>query len=107
LQVELGEVIATRVLHLIEGEGPSVEEVVVKIGKPVPFPDGRHYICPFQITGMGDEETRYAAGIDAVQALQLVMIPIGGYLVRLNQSCGGRLRWDGDEHGDLGFPTLE
>ena len=106
MQVELGEVIATRVLRLADGEASTVRKVVVKIGKPVPFPDGRHYLCPFQVTGMGDEETRYAAGIDAVQALQLVMIPIAGYLVGLNRSSGGRLRWDGDEHGDLGFPTL-
>ena len=106
MQVELGEVIATRVLRLADGEASTVREVVVKIGKPVPFPDGRDYLCPFQITGMGDEETRYAAGIDAVQAPQLVMLALGGFLFGLNESCGGRLRWDGDEHGDLGFPTL-
>lgn len=107
MQVEIGEIIATRVLRLINNEPASPNEVVVKIGRPTPFPDGRSYFCPFQITGMGDEKTRYAAGIDPVQSLQLVMIALGGYLFALHKKCEGQLRWEGDEQGDLGFPTPE
>jgi hypothetical protein len=107
LQVELGEVIATRVLRMTDGELLSAKEVVVKIGKPVPFPDGRDYFCPYQITGIGDEKIRYSGGIDAVQALQLALIGAGSHLFALNDSCAARLRWEGDEHGDLGFPALD
>jgi hypothetical protein len=98
----IGDVIATRVL-LLAGDD-SGRETLVQIGKPCPFPDGKDYYCPYQITGLVDGKVRYAAGIDAVQALQLVMGIIGAHLYSRNQSCGGRLRWEGDEGGDLGFP---
>jgi hypothetical protein len=47
------------------------------------------------------------SGIDSIQALQLSMAAIGAILFHLNQERGGKLRWDGDENGDLGFPTPE
>lgn len=106
MQVELGEVVATRVLRLLGGETSPAKEVVVKIGKPKPFPDGRDYFCPYQITGLGDEKVQYSGGIDAIQALHFAIVAAGSDLFALNELCGGRLRWDGDEHGDLGFPTL-
>jgi hypothetical protein len=79
----------------------------VKIGLPRQFPDSTDYYCPVQVVAEGDNrgQISYAAGIDAVQALQLGMKLAGGILVRVNQLCGGKLRWDGDETGDLGFPT--
>jgi len=98
-----GEIIATRVLRL--GGETSGQEILVQIGKPCPFPDGKDYYCPYRITGLGESKVRYAAGIDAVQALQLVMEIIGADLCSRNRSCGGRLRWEGDEGGDLGFPS--
>jgi hypothetical protein len=107
LQVELGEVVATRVLRLLGGETSPDDEVVVKIGKPQPFPDGRDYFCPYQITGLGDGKVRYSGGIDAIQALHLAIVGAGSDVFALNELCGGQLRWDGDERGDLGFPTLE
>ena len=105
MQVELDEVVATRVLRLLGGETSPDKEAVVKIGKPQPFPDGRDYFCPYQITGLGDEKVRYFGGIDAIQALHLAIVAAGADVFALNELCGGRLRWDGDEHGDLGFPT--
>ncbi len=66
----------------------------------------RDYFCPFQIAGLGDERVRYAAGIDSVQALQLVMTMVGAYLFALNESCDRGLRWDGDEKGHLGLSHL-
>ncbi len=103
-QVELGEVIATRELNLRE-VGGSDRKVSVRIGKPSPFSDGRDYSCPFQIAGIGDEKIRFGVGIDSVQALQSVMTMVGAYLFALNKSHNGGLNWEGDEHGDLGFPT--
>jgi hypothetical protein len=29
---------------------------------------------------------------------------VGGILYGLNEKAGGKLRWEGDESGDLGFP---
>ena len=36
--------------------------------------------------------------------LQLAMELVGGILYGLNEKAGGKLRWEGDESGDLGFP---
>ena len=105
-QIELGEVIATRELQLSAAGGPD-RIVSVRIGKPRPFSDGRDYFCPYQITGVGDEKVSAAAGIDSVQALQLVMTAVGADLFALNRSCYGGLNWEGGKHGDLGFPTLD
>lgn len=99
----VGEIIATRTLRRAGDD--SENEILVQIGKPCQFPDGRAFYCPYQIVGLGDTKVRYAAGIDAVQALQLVMGIIGADLYSRNQSWGGRLCWEGDEGGDLGFPS--
>lgn len=98
----IGDVIATRVLRVGDNTGT---EILVQIGKPCQFADGRGYYCPYQIVGLGDTKVRYGAGIDAVQALQLVMGIIGADLYSRNRSCGGELRWEGGEGGDLGFPS--
>lgn len=99
---DVGEAIATRVLHL-HGEGETREAVVI-IGKPRPFADSSGYYCPFQIRGLGSEKVKWAAGVDAVQAIELVMKAIGAELHVLNELHNGRLRWEADDTGDLGFP---
>ena len=99
----VGEVIATR--RLFRAGDDTAGVIAVKMGKPVPYPDGQDYYCPYQVTGLGDEKVRYAAGIDAFQAMQLALRMIGTDLyIRLNRLCAGRLRWEGDDDGDLGFP---
>jgi hypothetical protein len=99
----VGPVVATR--H-IRAEGPDEVSYLVKIGLPQQFPDSADYYCPVQVLSERDNQGKvlYSAGIDAVQALQLGMKLAGGILFRLNQDCGGKLRWEGDEKGDLGFP---
>jgi hypothetical protein len=98
----VGEVIATR---SIRREG-SETTYLVKSGLPRRFLDSTDYYCPVQVASDSDESgsVLFSAGIDSVQALQLAMKLIGGILQRLNQEAGGKLRWDGDENGDLGFP---
>lgn len=99
----VGQVIATRCIRI---EGSNEGAYWVKIGLPQPFPDSNDFYCPVQITSVSgnDGKISYSAGIDSVQALQLSMILVSGILSRLNQELGGKLRWDGDENGDLGFP---
>jgi hypothetical protein len=99
----VGQVIATRSIRY---EGSKDVAFVVNIGLPQPFRDAGDFYCPVQITpSSGDEApVSYSVGIDSVQALHLAMKNAGGILFGINESCGGRLRWDGDENGDLGFP---
>ena len=101
---ELGEIIAVRELYIVE-ERETERKIQVTIGKPQAFPDSGGYYCPFQITGIGGEEIKYAAGVDAMQSLQLVMIIIGATLQFFNGETGNRLHWEGGSEGDLGFPT--
>jgi hypothetical protein len=95
------EVIATRSILVKDKE----KKITIIIGKPKQFPDTPDYYCPYQILGIGDEKIRYAAGIDAVQAIQLAMVMIGSDLYTLKEATTGQLRWKGDEKGDLGFPA--
>jgi hypothetical protein len=79
--------------------------VQVLVGVPKRFPDSVNYYCPFQIVALGDEEIRYAAGVDAIQALQLVMSMIGAILRYRSEQVAGNVRWEaGAREGDFGFP---
>ncbi len=98
----LGEIIATRTLYFVD-EGNLRRTVSVLVGKPQPSPDSSAYQCPFQVIGLGSQKTHLARGNDSIQALQSAMSLIGGNLNRLNQELGGKLRWNGDQNGDLGF----
>ncbi len=100
---KIDEVIAVRELTLETDDG--VETISVLIGKPERWSDSTAYLCPYQLRGAGlQENVRSAAGVDAVQALQLVMHMIGAHLDHLNEQCGGRLRWSNES--DLGFPEM-
>ena len=103
---DLGDLIAFRELN-ITGEGKLDKAIKVMVGKPLPFPDSGGYYCPFQIVGVGGEEIKYAAGVDSIQALQLVMVMIGATLQYLNSESGNRLCWEGSSGGDLGFPAAK
>jgi hypothetical protein len=97
-------VMATRRLQVL---GEPWREVLAKLGRLQPSvdaPESGEYFCPFQITGVGDERVRYAAGVDAFQAIDLTVRLIGAYLRRLNDEVGGKLRWERDANGGLGFP---
>jgi hypothetical protein len=101
----LGEIIATRTLHLVDEHGHK-RPVSVFIGKPEPAEDSG-YKCCFQVIGIGSQETKLARGIDSIQALQSAMVLVGASLQRLNLEIGGTLSWNGEVPGDLGFPTAQ
>jgi hypothetical protein len=101
---EVGDIIAIRRLYLTEDNGAR-KVVLINLRKPREFPDSSDYYVPFQITGIGSETVFCAGGIDAFQAVQQVMPIIGAQLSLLNESCGGRLVWEGNKEGDLGFPV--
>lgn len=71
-EAELGTIIAERIL-----QSPKVDKQVrVRIGCPQ-ITLGENFITPYQIIGVSDEKVRFAAGLDAVQSLQLVLQMIG------------------------------
>jgi hypothetical protein len=99
----IGEVIASRTLTT-QGDGNATSEVTVLLGKPQQWPDQDDYFCPYQIKGAGDEKIRYMGGVDSFQALHLALSTLRVELEVLNKHLAGRLRWDCDDSGALGFP---
>jgi uncharacterized protein DUF6968 len=98
----LGEIIATRMLHFDDENGQQ-RPVSVFIGMPQPAKDSSGYACPFQVIGVGSQETCLARGHDSIQALQSAIGLIADDLNRLNDELGGRLFWNGGVKGELGF----
>jgi Domain of unknown function (DUF6968) len=98
----LGEIIATRMLHILDEHGQK-RPVSVFIGMPQPAKDSTGYACPFQVIGVGSQETCLARGHDSIQALQTAIGLIADDLNRLNDELGGRLFWNGGTKGGLGF----
>ena len=105
----LGDVIAERKLSV---EGRPELDITVRFGKPRRleelYRDGKDngdMFCPFQILGIGDDRIHYSAGVDAVQALQLVMKKVTIELGVLKRDHGYEFRWLDDT--DLGFPNIE
>lgn len=101
---DIGDIIAVRELSLTENDKPGAI-VKISLGKPRTFPDSEGYYCPFLIVGVGAENIKYAAGVDAIQSLQLAMVMIGATLKFLNEGLDGELRWEGGDEGDFGFPS--
>ena len=90
----MAEFLCTRKLRV---EGVE-QEVVVCLGKPEQRSE-REFVCPFQVTGIGNSELQYAHGVDSFQALILALEGIRVTLEKGGQSC----TWIGEE-GDHGFP---
>jgi hypothetical protein len=70
--MELGEIVAERRIEGVAPDG-SRFEVVIRFGAPRPDPlsSNGDWVCPHRITGLGDEETGAAYGVDSLQALLL------------------------------------
>jgi hypothetical protein len=95
-----GEVIATRKLLLGMEDGAS-GEVCIHIEKPAPGPT--EWRCQYRIAGPGIGIVNRAAGIDALQAIQLAIVMIETEIgVRFP---GAQLRWeDGTSYIEEGPP---
>jgi hypothetical protein len=84
--------IAERLLILRSPTGES-EQLTVQIGAPHPSPDQTNWLCPYRIHCIGVRRVRFAAGVDAVQALDLVTQMIEADLFHLNHQYRGGLCW--------------
>lgn len=98
----IGEIIATRRLYFLD-EINKKRTVSVFIGKPQESSDSPGYHCPFQVIGIGGQETHLAQGLDSIHALQSALILIAAHLNQLNDEIGGKLSWEGGPEGELGF----
>ena len=98
----IGEIIATRKLYFID-ESDNKRTVSVFVGRPEASSDPPGYHCPFQVIGIGTQETHLAQGLDSIHALQSAMILIAAHLNQLNDQIGGKLSWEGGAPGELGF----
>jgi hypothetical protein len=99
----IGEIIATRRLYFLD-ETNNKRTVSVFVGKPQQPQNSSEYHCPFQLIGIGSQQTQFARGHDSIQALQSALILIAANLNHLNDQLGRNLLWDGGVNGELGFP---
>jgi hypothetical protein len=97
-EIQLGKVIAERTLV----NSSNGARTIVRIGAPCLFADGAGWYCPYEIIP-NESKLRYAAGLDAIQALQLAMRKIGVDIQVLNERSGRAMEWNGE--ADLGFPV--
>ncbi|MFY9620441.1 MAG: hypothetical protein WAM70_08505 [Pyrinomonadaceae bacterium] len=99
----VGEIIASRMLYLIDEQG-NKRPVSVFVGKPQPRPSNPGYECSFQIIGIGSQNTHAGHGRDSIQALKTALNLLGAKLHHLNEEVGGQLVWEDGAPGELGFP---
>jgi hypothetical protein len=97
--MELGDVIATRTLDVVDATGHPVGTLTVSFGRPTQEPTGE-WLCPYKI---GPDRPFGALGLDAVQALELAMRLVGARLAAMPEAREGRLRLAGETN--LGFPS--
>jgi hypothetical protein len=94
----IGTVIATRIYRR-DGGG----DVILRVGLPVPFPEGDNFFCPYAIEGLSVDRTiSRAGGVDAIQALLLALQKIRITL----ENSGAGVFWLDDADPDLGLPPL-
>jgi hypothetical protein len=99
----VGEIIATRRLYFFD-DGNIKRTVSVLLGMPQQSSDSPAYHCPFQVIGIGSQQTQLARGVDSIEALQSALILIAASLNHLDNQIGGRLAWEDGGEGELGFP---
>jgi hypothetical protein len=97
-ELTLGEVIAERQFEATDESGKE-NEVLVRIGKPVPdSTPGGDWCCPYQVLGIGREPLSAAYGVDSMQALMLCFKKIAADLNYYCKANRVRLTWlDQDE----------
>jgi hypothetical protein len=74
-------------------------DVLIRFWKPMAHPKGG-WACLYKIIGVGDGKLHYAAGIDAIQSVQLAMYAVGAELSVFQKEL--KLTFLGENH--LGFP---
>jgi hypothetical protein len=88
---ELGDVIAERQMTF-QPSDVEPRRISVRIGRPTQDASAQRetWVCPFQIVGIGDGETRGIFGADAMQALLLAIHTIPVELAVCIRDSGGQ-----------------
>ena len=81
----------------------GMADLVLRIGKPEPFPDGQDFLCSYEIDGPLTQRRFRLGGADAVQALLLAVAGAAVDLELREEAVRGLLSLDGVV-GDLGLP---
>jgi hypothetical protein len=92
-----GRYIAERELTCVSDPN---KRVTVRLGPPMPSAHG-DYECSYELVGPDVKVTRLAAGLDAIHAIQLALVAIGGHVSAIEGRWGDRLEW---QDGGSGFP---
>lgn len=92
---KLNEVVATRILEVVNEHGQPVETVNVSLGRPQQEPDAIEWGCAYQIDGLGYDRPYRTLGIDGLQAMAGALLVIGGSLQGEDEVQAGRVRWAG------------
>jgi hypothetical protein len=97
------DTIAERSLSFRAADG-TITEVTIRIARPVPAPQAAaDFICYWQALGFRDSPTKYASGVDAVQALELAFEMIGINLEAWQRDYNGTFLFYGES--PHGFPA--
>ena len=99
----LRHVVAKRRYDLQTPAGQRQRHVTIELGRPIK--EHIDYRCFYRIEGLGGQLVRYAAGIDAVQALLLAMVGAASYVYTSDEFKAGLISWNGDSN--LGLPLIE
>jgi hypothetical protein len=94
------DTIAERNLTFRAADGTSTD-VTIRIARPVPAPPEQgDFICYWQALGFRDSPTKYAGGVDAVQALEMAFEMIGINLEAWQREYNGTFLFYGEApHG--------
>ena len=99
----LRHVVAKRRYDLHTPAGQRQRHVNIEFARPIK--EHSHYRCFYRIEGLDGQLVRYAAGIDAVQALLLAMTGAASYIYTSDAFKAGLISWNGDTN--LGLPLIE
>ena len=80
------------------------ESVFVTIGQPELLQSDDEFACQYSIRWRGKNLCHRVIGIDAIQAIQLVMTRIGTELMALAKENNLQITWLADTPGEIGFP---
>ncbi len=94
-------IVASRELTLHVSTGPQPVLVTVF----APEPDGKSWICRYEINWPAEKWTSFASGFDSAQALIIAFQKIGADVYFSDYHKSGALAWDRPGRG-YGFPLL-
>lgn len=96
---ESSEIILYRNYRLKNGR-----DVVLLVRQPMLFGEGPDFKTEYLIRGLGDEQVRFAGGIDAIQSMLLALKMAAAFLVTSDEYRSGQLYWLEKNDSDLGLP---